>query len=123
MCCQKWGVLSGFGHFAGGSYYENGKQPDVMLLSDWKKIVQYYISSAPDSLVKTTTGPFEGQLKNFDVSVPIRRSIIRQLLMWAFYRVRNYFMEMPYRTSCTGKNEWCERSLSCWRRCSQYRAQ
>ena len=46
----KMGGLLGFTRFDNGTYFESGRL-ETMPLSDWNKIVRYYVENAPDSLV------------------------------------------------------------------------
>ena len=67
----KMGNFLGFGHFDFGSYYESGKGPEVMQLTDWNKIVSYYVREAPDSLEKPEgKQKIQMGLKNFDEVIP-----------------------------------------------------
>ena len=40
----------GFNYMQGGSYFENGKHAETMPLNEWRKILTYYISEAPETL-------------------------------------------------------------------------
>jgi hypothetical protein len=67
----KMGNLLGFRHFGAGTYFEDGKRPEALPLADWNKIVNYYVSRAPDTLSRSTDRALIGQgLKAFDVIVP-----------------------------------------------------
>jgi hypothetical protein len=46
----KMGGLLGFTYLGSNAYVEEGRKPEVMPLSDWKKIVSYYVTKAPASL-------------------------------------------------------------------------
>ena len=48
----KMGGLLGFTYLGSNAYVEEGRKPEVMPLSDWKKIVSYYVNNAPASLKK-----------------------------------------------------------------------
>jgi hypothetical protein len=65
----KMGSLLGFRHFETGSYYEDGKIPEALPLADWNKVVNYYLSQAPDSL-ETSSKKLQIGLKNYEVVIP-----------------------------------------------------
>jgi hypothetical protein len=46
----KMGGLLGFRYLGSNAYFEDGKSPEVMPLSEWKKIVNYYVNNALGSL-------------------------------------------------------------------------
>jgi hypothetical protein len=66
----KMGHFMGFGHFELGSYFEEGKIPEAMPLSDWNKIVNFYLMNAPDSLTETGGRHIQVGLKDFELMVP-----------------------------------------------------
>jgi hypothetical protein len=65
----KMGAFLGFGRFATGTYFENGKVPGTMPLENWNKIVRYYALQSPDSLEEKEPD-ISMELKQFDVRVP-----------------------------------------------------
>src|SRR5947209_19149714 len=44
----KMGSFMGFGRFDNGAYFENGKVQTTISVDEWNKIVNYYVSEAPD---------------------------------------------------------------------------
>ena len=66
----KMSRLLGFRYFESGSYLDEGKKQQVMSLADWNKLVNYYITKAPDSLEKAVRKEIQTGLKNFEVTSP-----------------------------------------------------
>jgi hypothetical protein len=67
----KMGHLLGFRHFESGTYFEDGKIKEVMPLAGWNKLVNYYISKAPDSLTQNENKQkIQIGLKDFEVKIP-----------------------------------------------------
>jgi len=65
----KMGSFLGFRHFETGGYVEYGKE--MMKLSQWNKIVDYYVSQSPEFPVKKKTQvKIQAGLKQFNVIIP-----------------------------------------------------
>lgn len=65
----KMGSLLGFTRFDNGAYFESGRQ-ETMPLSDWNKIVSYYVENAPDSLKGEKPETITVGIKGMTVSAP-----------------------------------------------------
>lgn len=67
----KMGGLLGFRYLGANAYVEDGRNPEVMPLSDWKKMVSYYVNNAPGSLKKAADKEeIQMGLTGFEVTFP-----------------------------------------------------
>lgn len=67
----KMGDFMGFRHLGSGSYIEAGNAPELMPLTDWEKIVRYYLAEALDSLAEEPEkAEIRVGLKDFDLMIP-----------------------------------------------------
>lgn len=67
----KMGSLMGFRYLGSNAYVEDGRNPELMSLADWKKIIGYYINNAPGSLKEAADKEkIQVGLAGFEVTVP-----------------------------------------------------
>ncbi|MBB1285382.1 VCBS repeat-containing protein [Flavisolibacter sp. BT320] len=66
----KMGGLLGFERFDNSAYFESGRTHGAMSLTDWNKIVSYYVENAPDSLKGEKPEAITVGIQGMSVSAP-----------------------------------------------------